>query len=242
MGGRYTVCLSVAHTLLIIWGYAVTAHTDVVHQTGTLIMSYPDVLMATVGLGLFVAVGVTSARAARRRLALRDVALHPPVHLSRDRAGLQPPVRDRGRLHQQRTRALAVVGALHRGGRAAGLVSAARPGRTVPLRYPLRVARVVRENADTVSVYVSGARDRPAAGRIRAVLPMAIPDPRAVVGGKPLLALGGPAAGHAAHHGQDRAASTAANCSTLRPRHARPGRGAVRGDDPAHGGAAARCC
>ena len=30
MGGRYTVCLAVAHTLLIIWGYAVTAHTDVV--------------------------------------------------------------------------------------------------------------------------------------------------------------------------------------------------------------------
>ena len=68
MGGRYTVCLSVAHTLLIIWGYAVTAHTNVVHQTSTLITSYPDVLMATVGLGLLIAVGVSSARAARRRL------------------------------------------------------------------------------------------------------------------------------------------------------------------------------
>ena len=49
MGGRYTVCLAVAHTLLIIWGYAVTAHTNVVHQTSTLLTTYPDVLMATVG-------------------------------------------------------------------------------------------------------------------------------------------------------------------------------------------------
>ena len=30
MGGRYMVSLVVAHALLIIWGYAVTAHTDVV--------------------------------------------------------------------------------------------------------------------------------------------------------------------------------------------------------------------
>jgi predicted ferric reductase len=32
------------------------------------VLTYPDVLMATVGLGLFVLVGVTSARAARKRL------------------------------------------------------------------------------------------------------------------------------------------------------------------------------
>jgi predicted ferric reductase len=68
MGGRYTVSLAVAHTLLIIWGYAVSAHTNVVHQTSQLLTSYPDVLMATVALGLLVAVGITSARAARRRL------------------------------------------------------------------------------------------------------------------------------------------------------------------------------
>jgi predicted ferric reductase len=68
MIGRYTVSLAVAHTLLIIWGYAVTAHTNVVHQTGTLLTTYPDVLMATVAVGLLVAVGVTSARAARSRL------------------------------------------------------------------------------------------------------------------------------------------------------------------------------
>src|SRR6476646_7872868 len=69
MGGRYVVSLAVAHTLLIIWGYAVTAHTGVVHETTTLVLTYPDVLMATVSVLLFVMIGVVSARAARRRLS-----------------------------------------------------------------------------------------------------------------------------------------------------------------------------
>src|SRR5215469_12562780 len=68
MGGLYTVGLVVAHALLITWGYAVTAHTNVVSQTKTLLLSYPDVLMATVGGLLLVGVGIASARAARRRL------------------------------------------------------------------------------------------------------------------------------------------------------------------------------
>jgi predicted ferric reductase len=68
MGGRYTVSLVVAHGLLIIWGYAVTAHTSVVSQTRTLLVSYPDLLAATVGGLLLVGVGISSARAARRRL------------------------------------------------------------------------------------------------------------------------------------------------------------------------------
>ena len=68
MGGRYAVGLIVAHALLITWGYAVTAHTNVVRQASTLLLSYPDVLMATVAGLLLVGVGISSARAARRRL------------------------------------------------------------------------------------------------------------------------------------------------------------------------------
>ena len=67
-GGRYAVSLVVAHTLLIVWGYAISAHTNVVHQTSTFLLSYPDVMAATVAGILLVGVGVTSARAARRRL------------------------------------------------------------------------------------------------------------------------------------------------------------------------------
>jgi predicted ferric reductase len=67
-GGRYAVSLVVAHGLLITWGYAVSAHTDVVTEGSRLLRSYPDVLMATVAGLLLVGVGVTSARAARKRL------------------------------------------------------------------------------------------------------------------------------------------------------------------------------
>ena len=68
MGGRYVVSLVVSHALLIIWGYAVTAHSSVTGQAWTMLMSYPDVLAATVAGLLLVGVGITSARAARRRL------------------------------------------------------------------------------------------------------------------------------------------------------------------------------
>ena len=68
MGGRYVVSLVVTHALLITWGYAVTAHTNVVSQAKILLVSYPDVLAATFGGLLLVGVGISSARAARRRL------------------------------------------------------------------------------------------------------------------------------------------------------------------------------
>src|SRR5439155_23817750 len=48
VGGRYTVSLAVTHALLIIWGYAVTAHAGLTSETVTLLTSYPDVLMGSV--------------------------------------------------------------------------------------------------------------------------------------------------------------------------------------------------
>ncbi|MGD0242093.1 MAG: ferredoxin reductase family protein [Streptosporangiaceae bacterium] len=68
MGGRYVVSLIVAHALLIIWGYAATAHVNVVSESATLLTQYPDVLMATVAGFLLLGVGIVSMRAARRRL------------------------------------------------------------------------------------------------------------------------------------------------------------------------------
>ncbi|MCU1689287.1 MAG: oxidoreductase FAD/NAD(P)-binding domain protein [Jatrophihabitantaceae bacterium] len=68
MGGRYAVSLVVAHAALILWGYSVSAHANPVEQAKSLLLSYPDVLMATVAGALLVAVGISSARAARRRL------------------------------------------------------------------------------------------------------------------------------------------------------------------------------
>ena len=67
-GGRYTIGLVVAHALLITWGYAVTAHTTVIHQAWTLLDSYPDVLLASAGGLLLVMTAIVSARAVRHRM------------------------------------------------------------------------------------------------------------------------------------------------------------------------------
>ncbi|MFI5757753.1 ferric reductase-like transmembrane domain-containing protein [Streptomyces sp. NPDC051569] len=68
-GGRYTISLVLAHTLLIIWGYSLTAHATLVGQTGTLVLHYPEMLAATAAFFLFLGTAVVSARAARRRLS-----------------------------------------------------------------------------------------------------------------------------------------------------------------------------
>jgi predicted ferric reductase len=68
MGGRYIVSLVVAHGLFIVWGYAVTAHANVVSESATLLTQYPDVLMATVAGFLLLSIGIVSMRAARRRV------------------------------------------------------------------------------------------------------------------------------------------------------------------------------
>ena len=68
MGGRYVVSVVVAHGLLILWGYAVEAHTSLTSETATLLTEYPDVLMATVAGFLLLGVGIISMRAARRRV------------------------------------------------------------------------------------------------------------------------------------------------------------------------------
>ena len=67
--GEYTVVLALAHTVLIILGYAAQDHTGLVTETTQVVLDYPDVLMATVSLALLIMVGVVSARAVRRKMA-----------------------------------------------------------------------------------------------------------------------------------------------------------------------------
>jgi len=66
--GQYTILLLVAHTVLIVSGYAAADHVSIVHETSVFITSYADVLAATVALGVLIFVGATSVRVARRRL------------------------------------------------------------------------------------------------------------------------------------------------------------------------------
>lgn len=69
MGGRYLLSLLIAHALLITWGYAVTAQTGFLAEASILLVAVPNVLLATIGLGVLVAVGIISARMVRRRVS-----------------------------------------------------------------------------------------------------------------------------------------------------------------------------
>ena len=77
--GVSCLALLVAHTLLVTAGYALQDRARVLHEAGELLGDYSGVLPATVGLGLLVAVTLTSARAVRRRIGRR--AWHA-VHLT----------------------------------------------------------------------------------------------------------------------------------------------------------------
>ncbi|MFG2308232.1 ferric reductase-like transmembrane domain-containing protein [Streptomyces sp. NPDC048566] len=69
MAGRYTICLLVAHVTLILLGYAAQDGAGLVHEAVSVVTDYPDMLKATAGTVILFAVGITSARAARRRIS-----------------------------------------------------------------------------------------------------------------------------------------------------------------------------
>lgn len=66
--GQWPIYLLLAHALLIIIGYSEQARTGLWHEFLILESSYPDVLATTVALGLIVAAGALSIRAARNRM------------------------------------------------------------------------------------------------------------------------------------------------------------------------------
>ena len=157
MAGRYTVCLLVAHVVLVLWGYAVQAHTSVLGESWTVVFTYPDMLKGTVGGLLLLTVGAVSARAVRRRVRYETwYYLHLLTYLAIFLAFW----------HQ-----LALGADLARGGPArvfwyALYVSAAAAAlwyrvlvpQRLNLRHRLRVLSVVREAPDVVSVVVGGER------------------------------------------------------------------------------------
>lgn len=69
MSGRYVIGLLSAHAVLITWGYSITSGTGLVAQTNVMLTVIPDVLLAVIGYGVLVAVGVISARQVRKRVS-----------------------------------------------------------------------------------------------------------------------------------------------------------------------------
>ncbi len=67
--GTNTVVLICAHVLLTVEGYSLTASHATLSEAWTVLSTYPDMLKATVGLALFLLVGITSGARLRRRLS-----------------------------------------------------------------------------------------------------------------------------------------------------------------------------
>lgn len=153
--GFAAVWLLVAHTLFITMGYAAGNRQSVVGQTFDFVRHYPDVLMAFVGLALFIAVAAASVRLARRALRRETWYL---VHLY---AYLAVAL---GFAHQL------AVGNDFSGDPAArawwvalyiaviGSILAWRVGSPLLLnaRHRFRVDRVVHEAPGVVSIYLTG--------------------------------------------------------------------------------------
>ncbi|MFF9803117.1 ferric reductase-like transmembrane domain-containing protein, partial [Streptomyces rochei] len=66
--GRYALCLTLAHVVLILYGYALQSDTGIVAQTVSVVTDYPEMIKATVGTLFLLLVGFVSAGAVRRRM------------------------------------------------------------------------------------------------------------------------------------------------------------------------------
>jgi predicted ferric reductase len=152
--GSYLLALLVAHAMLVVAGLALLDRVSVVNESVTVVLTYPDVAMATVGLALLVAVGTLSARAVRRRV--RYEVWHF-THLYAYLAG------GLAFAHQLAVGADFKQYAARIGWTLAHLLVAAcvlrfrvwRPA-ALAVRHRLRVHEVVRESDQVVSIYVTG--------------------------------------------------------------------------------------
>jgi predicted ferric reductase len=153
--GEYTVALAASHALLIILGYAGSLRTNPVTETGSLVLDYPDVLMATAALGLLIWIGVVSARAVRRRLAYESwYFIHLYVYLAMALAfshefavGTDFSASARNRILWSGAH-IAVAAAL--------IAYRVILPLTRSLRHQVRVERVTEEGPGVISVYLSG--------------------------------------------------------------------------------------
>lgn len=157
LGGRGVVLLVAAHGVTAVWGYAIAARVSVVRESEILLRSYPDMVTATVGGVLLLALGGLSLAAARRRLSYESWYL--PHLLTYAAVGLAygHQFADGPDLLYYRPARLAWE-ALYIG---AGLLVLRgrlwRPARQA-LRHRFTVAEVRPEGEDAVSLVLAGRR------------------------------------------------------------------------------------
>ncbi len=153
--GFSAVWLLVGHGVLTTIGYAMGDQQSFIGEAWTLLTTYPYVLMATAGMALFVAVGVSSVRAVRRRVSYETwYGIHLYAYLAVALAfahqlavGTDFSSDPLARIYWITLYAVTAL-----------LILTFRVGQPirVNLRHRLRVAQVVQESPDVLSVYVTG--------------------------------------------------------------------------------------
>jgi predicted ferric reductase len=153
--GFACVWLLAGHVLFTTVGYALGDGSNVVVEFWTLITTYPYVLMALVSGGLFLAVAVSSVKAARRRLAYETwYGIHLYAYLAIALGFLHQLFVGNDFIHDPL--AVAYWCALYVV--AIGLILVFRVGQPIrlSLRHRLRVSNVVTEAPGVISIYVTG--------------------------------------------------------------------------------------
>ncbi|MBO0839899.1 MAG: ferric reductase-like transmembrane domain-containing protein [Sciscionella sp.] len=155
--GTNVVLLLCAHVLLIVAGISLTEHSTAWSAVGEVLTGYPDTLLALIGMVLFLAVAVSSARFLRRRLSYEAwYWLHLTTYIAVALSFF----------HQISAGADFVVNGLAKSAWIAMYVLVAASVLWWRLVLPVRrwfrhalvVDRVVRETPDTVSVWLRGHR------------------------------------------------------------------------------------
>jgi predicted ferric reductase len=152
-----TACLALiaAHTVLVTAGYAVADDAGVLDEAGDLLSDYSGVLLATIALGLLIAVVATSVVAVRRRLGYRTWhALHVLAYVAVALAFSHQLAT--GQEFQRQPVARAYWWALYAATLAAILGSRVVVPLARSLHHRLRVERVVREAPGVVSIEIGG--------------------------------------------------------------------------------------
>jgi predicted ferric reductase len=153
--GFAAVTLLSGHAVFITVGYAAGSGQSILGQLGDFVLHYADVLMAVVGFGLFLAVALTSIRAARRRLsreAWYSVHLYAYLAVALSFAHQLSVGTDFSTDAVARVWWSALYAAVF------GAIAAWRIGRPLwfNARHRLRVESVQREADGVVSVYIGG--------------------------------------------------------------------------------------
>jgi len=153
--GFSVVWLLLGHGVLTTIGYATFDQASPIGELWTMLTTYPYVLMGTAGMAMLLAVGITSVRAARRRLAYETWhGIHLYAYLAIALATAHQLVVGSDFMHDPvaRTYWIGMYVAV------AALVLVFRFGQPIALsvRHRLHVANVVSEGPGVVSVYLAG--------------------------------------------------------------------------------------